>query len=227
VLTLDLTQGYYQSAFGEGLEAEALAKYLLGFLGLEQDKKKGNLVEKDNPALTIVPQLNGALFPVGADHVGPQADFNQQVKAALAVLNDKNGDFQIKAETVSLAQFFEKIRAAADPGEPVRLIQTELRDNSEAFEYCRAYMLDGVLSTRLYLKRANRLSEHKILRQVEPFRALLAAHKILPYSREELNFNWKLLLKNQPHDSICGCSIDEVHREMQVRTASLNDGLDL
>ncbi|MDZ7307602.1 MAG: glycosyl hydrolase-related protein [candidate division KSB1 bacterium] len=28
---------------------------------------------------------------------------------------------------------------------------------------------------------------------------------------------WKALLKNHPHDSICGCSIDQVHRDMQPR----------
>lgn len=25
---------------------------------------------------------------------------------------------------------------------------------------------------------------------------------------------WKLLMQNHPHDSICGCSVDDVHREM-------------
>ena len=24
-------------------------------------------------------------------------------------------------------------------------------------------------------------------------------------------------MKNHPHDSICGCSVDEVHREMEAR----------
>ena len=28
---------------------------------------------------------------------------------------------------------------------------------------------------------------------------------------------WKLLLENQPHDSICGCSVDQVHEEMRAR----------
>ncbi|MDO8685011.1 MAG: glycoside hydrolase family 38 C-terminal domain-containing protein, partial [Armatimonadota bacterium] len=28
---------------------------------------------------------------------------------------------------------------------------------------------------------------------------------------------WKLCLQNHPHDSICGCSIDQVHREMMPR----------
>ena len=32
-----------------------------------------------------------------------------------------------------------------------------------------------------------------------------------------LNQAWKYLLQNHPHDSICGCSIDEVHRENVCR----------
>ncbi len=38
-----------------------------------------------------------------------------------------------------------------------------------------------------------------------------------PTRRGLLDYAWKLLLKNQPHDSICGCSMDEVHREMGPR----------
>src|SRR6185295_2111358 len=32
-----------------------------------------------------------------------------------------------------------------------------------------------------------------------------------------INLAWKNLLQNQPHYSICGCSIDQVHREMIQR----------
>jgi len=37
-----------------------------------------------------------------------------------------------------------------------------------------------------------------------------------------LTYAWKVLLQNAPHDSICGCSIDEVHREMETRFAKVN-----
>ena len=32
-----------------------------------------------------------------------------------------------------------------------------------------------------------------------------------------LPITWRLLMENHPHDSICGCSIDQVHDEMKVR----------
>ncbi|MBU6450807.1 MAG: hypothetical protein KGS72_03445 [Cyanobacteria bacterium REEB67] len=228
VLALDLTQGYYQSTFGEGLKSDALAAFLLKYLDLVQDTAGGVKTNQAGVmAPTIVPELNGALLPVGADHVGPQSDFKQQLKDALALINKK--DLYVRPQTVSLDQFFKAVAEAtvAKFGEPRRLIESELRDNAAAFEFARAYMLDGVLSARLYLKRDNRLAEYKILRQAEPFRALLAAHKVMPYCLDELDYNWKLLLKNHPHDSICGCSIDVVHREMQVRTAALADGLEM
>ena len=28
---------------------------------------------------------------------------------------------------------------------------------------------------------------------------------------------WRILLENHPHDSICGCSVDQVHQEMALR----------
>jgi mannosylglycerate hydrolase len=226
VLTLALTQGYYQSVFGEGLKSLDLAGQLLKYLDFVQDAKGVVKVNQNSTvAPTVVPEMNGALLPVGADHVGPQANFKEQLREAMALINKE--DLYVRPQTVSLDQFFDALADStrAKFGEARRLIAGELRDNKAAFSCARAYMLDGVLSTRLYLKRDNRLSEYQILRQAEPFRALLAVHGLLPYCNDELDFYWKLLLKNHPHDSICGCSIDSVHREMLTRTESIGDGL--
>jgi alpha-mannosidase/mannosylglycerate hydrolase len=40
-------------------------------------------------------------------------------------------------------------------------------------------------------------------------------------SEKFIEYVWKLILQNQPHDSICGCSIDEVHQEMVTRTQKI------
>ena len=37
------------------------------------------------------------------------------------------------------------------------------------------------------------------------------------YPAGPLAYAWRKLLQNHPHDSICGCSIDEVHEEMLPR----------
>ena len=34
-----------------------------------------------------------------------------------------------------------------------------------------------------------------------------------------MTYSWKKLMQNHPHDSICGCSVDEVNEEMKTRFA--------
>jgi len=74
----------------------------------------------------------------------------------------------------------------------------------------------GVMSARMYLKQQNDLSQHTLERMVEP----LAAFNYLyggEYEAGSIETLWKLLLKNHPHDSICGVSIDPVHVDMEYR----------
>jgi len=87
----------------------------------------------------------------------------------------------------------------------------------------------GVLSARMYLKQQNHKSEKLIEKQVEP----LSMMNFLTggeYGSNHINAAYKKLLMNQPHDSICGCSIDDVHKDMEVRTdlvdTMLNDEID-
>jgi alpha-mannosidase/mannosylglycerate hydrolase len=55
----------------------------------------------------------------------------------------------------------------------------------------------------------------------------LHCEKLVEYPAAQLNYAWRLLLQNQPHDSICGCSVDEVHREMMHRTAKFHQVLNV
>jgi alpha-mannosidase len=48
----------------------------------------------------------------------------------------------------------------------------------------------------------------------------------VPYPDAELRLAWRDLLRNHPHDSICGCSCDEVHRDMLFRYEQLDRTLD-
>jgi len=82
----------------------------------------------------------------------------------------------------------------------------------------RAYLLPDVASTRTYLKQANAALEDQWERTVEPLVALTArgGRALAPGFWAE---GWELILKNHPHDSICGCSVDAVHREMEARTS--------
>ena len=48
-----------------------------------------------------------------------------------------------------------------------------------------------------------------------------------PYPHEMLLYAWKTLMKNHPHDSICGCSCDEVNAEMQTRFAKAKQATEM
>ncbi len=87
-------------------------------------------------------------------------------------------------------------------------------------------VLRGVNSARLYLKQANELAEQRLL-SVETLAALRALRNGGRFPKEDFTFAWRELLKCQPHDSICGCSCDEVHRDMLDRYASLHRTLDM
>ncbi len=80
----------------------------------------------------------------------------------------------------------------------------------------KAHLLPGVWSTRSWIKLANRACEAELLGFAEPF-AALAAKAGAPDERPALRLAWRTLLQNHAHDSICGCSRDEVHDAMRAR----------
>ncbi len=79
-----------------------------------------------------------------------------------------------------------------------------------------AHLLPGVWSTRTWIKLANRACESALLGYAEPL-AALAARAGAPDERPALRLAWRTLLQNHAHDSICGCSRDEVHEAMRAR----------
>lgn len=79
-----------------------------------------------------------------------------------------------------------------------------------------APLLPGVWSTRTWIKLANRRCEAALEGHAEPL-AALAALAGMEDERPALRVAWKALLRNQAHDSICGCSRDEVHAQMRAR----------
>ncbi len=237
VLAYHLTNGYYQTGFHElggepgGAAVAAGAAAKRGALEAAKDglKKLTNELRSwvevgdgDNGHISPYCSLvDGALHPVGADHCAPPFNFASTVeKINQALSADK---VPLKAVSCSLTEYLERVQTALEKHKVrVGLLEGEMRDNSAAKQYARSYLLYGVLSTRLYLKRANRLAEYKLSRLWEPLLSSLHVRKKLAYPGQELRFAWKLLLKNHPHDSICGCSVDAVHDEMMVRFSRLD-----
>jgi alpha-mannosidase len=86
-------------------------------------------------------------------------------------------------------------------------------------------ILRGVNSARIYLKQANERAERRLL-SIETAASLRTLREDAPYPADDLRLAWRDLLRNHPHDSICGCSCDEVHRDMLVRYEQLDRTLD-
>lgn len=78
------------------------------------------------------------------------------------------------------------------------------------------WQISATLSSRCDVKRSNDLCQNELELSVEPGLAIRAASgdvESLPFWR----YTWKHFLQNHAHDSICGCSIDQVHRMMLCR----------
>jgi hypothetical protein len=165
------------------------------------------------------------LFSAGKDHTQAPGQFKRKIEELNKILPEGR-----KALAISIDEFLVDLKNWAKERKLPEL-SGDLRDNTNTAvsEWFPAYVLDGVSSTRLYLKRANALTEHRLIRIDEPLFAMLQVMGVMSYPKHELDYLWRLLLQNHPHDSICGCSVDPVHQEMMTRTQQINsflDGLD-
>ncbi len=160
-------------------------------------EKKAEILKKN---LDLISEKSGnfLLFPIGADHLGVEKDINDQILAVNEILKE---DYNIK-----LSSPFEYFKRVQSNFEKFRF-DDELRDNSKTF------ILPGTHSSRLDLKRMNIECTHK----------LDLASKFIKFRRSEekyekiIEYAYKLLLQNQAHDGICGCSTDDTHSENIIR----------
>lgn len=81
------------------------------------------------------------------------------------------------------------------------------------------WLIPGVLSSRVWIKQANADCQNLLCHWAEPFGALAKQLAGAEDPAGFLDVAWHWLLMNHPHDSICGCSIDQVHEDMKYRFA--------
>ena len=79
----------------------------------------------------------------------------------------------------------------------------------------RANLLPGVVSARIDLKAACARAERWLERYAEPLQALYGGDWPEPFLAQA----WARMFQNSAHDSICGCSADEVSAQVLVRYA--------
>ncbi|MBA4180505.1 MAG: hypothetical protein C0506_07955 [Anaerolinea sp.] len=80
----------------------------------------------------------------------------------------------------------------------------------------RSNVLVGVLSARMNIKQRDFEVSGWLEKYAEPLELLAYLHHG-PDGAPALRHAWRLQLENSPHDSICGCSVDQTHREMFPR----------
>ncbi len=165
------------------------------------------------------------LMLVGSDHVEPQAGL-PGLLAAVAAMPDAPAEVRHGG----LGEFFARVRARlradglwgegtgpAPAGLPVR--EGELRDTNRSPQGHFNFLLPNVLSSRVALKLQNAEAERELTLWAEPL-AALARLSGAASEQAFLHHAWETLLQNHPHDSIGGCSRDEVHRQMPARFES-------
>lgn len=139
----------------------------------------------------------------GTDHMEPQ----EGLPAVLAEAVDRLREHGLDITIGTLPQYLRIITEAMPP------LQTYCGEMRSSYF---SHLLPGVLSTRMWLKQRNAAGESLLTHWAEPMAAWATIFGE-PHPTTFLRLAWKLLLQNQPHDSICGCSIDTVHREMIPR----------
>ena len=159
---------------------------------------------------------------LGTDHMEP----SPYTSRAIAYANEQLASTQVIHSTIPV--YIQKVLSQIESlEEGIPTIYGELRACD------RMHLLPGVLSTRMWIKQRNHHSQNLLEKWAEPF-SVFAEHmhgktkgdhnfpetigsnrigNVAPILRQ----TWRLLMENHPHDSICGCSIDQVHDEMKPR----------
>jgi hypothetical protein len=128
---------------------------------------------------------------VGTDHMPLPRELPSRVPA--------------EARLGTLAEYLD----GATPHDGITRWQGEMRSAS------RANLLPGVTSARIDLKAACGRTERWLERYAEPLQALYGGD----WPEAFLQIAWSRMFQNSAHDSICGCSADEVSAQVLVRYA--------
>ncbi len=148
-------------------------------------------------------QISSVLIMNGTDHQEAQAGLPAALRAALAPVEG------VSAEIASLSAYVARARREAG--------ESPVRHAGELRSPLRAHLLPGVTSVRVRQKQRDFANLSRLERYAEPLATwadALAGRRDLTAFTEHA---WKLSVQNHPHDSICGCSVDQVHRDMEFR----------
>lgn len=152
----------------------------------------------------------GLIFD-GGDHLFP--DMRHYGILQEAIHSDRK-DWKIVHGTLGgfLREFAETL------GEDAVLLEGELREPARwPTSEDQQFLIPGCLASRVWIKQENAACESLLCQWAEPMAVLATRRTGMEYPQGFLDVAWKWLIQNHPHDSICGCSVDQVHEDMKYR----------
>jgi len=213
----EATTSEFRWASPDGSEVLALHfPYGYGMMAvLPEDRTAlANILRSMRSMLEPLATTRYLLLPNGTDHLPAHQGLSQVIRTANEMLED--------AQMVhgSYPMLVDAIKADLDGRlDKLPRLEGEFRSSQ------RSNILPGVLSARIWLKQRYQECEDLLARRAEPMAAW--AHLIRTRNGDPTNWGksdqgllrhaWKLLLQNGPHDSVTGCSIDEVYEDVRRR----------
>ncbi len=138
----------------------------------------------------------------GNDHADPDALVFERLKEA-------TGRAPFTAEVGTLEDYAKRLSDLPRDGTP--RVRGELRSPA------RSNLTPGVSSTRAWIKQRDFQNSYLLERIADPLAALASLSNDADDLAALLEVAWRMEIQNHPHDSICGCSIDQVHQDMRYR----------
>lgn len=207
----------WESEDGSGVLAIHLPCWYNNAQRFSEDMTKAmkylEFIEKSFEGVAATPYL---LLMNGVDHLEAQENLIPIIKRMNEMLPDGR-----KVVQTTMQDYVDRVKEyAGKPGirEAMAVYKGEMRNGVDY------NILQGTLSSRIYLKSANAKAQNLLENRLEPVYCLvgmLGAEN--RYPADHMTYLWKLLIQNHPHDSICGCSRDEVHDHMEDRYERIHE----
>ncbi|HEX7542043.1 MAG TPA: hypothetical protein VF352_07920, partial [Anaerolineales bacterium] len=196
---------YLRDGYGNGADLPA-----------DNLERFASMIAEKGDALAAVSATPDLLIMYGTDHMEPPRDTSEAIAYADEMLRDTHVIHS------TLPQYVAAIQAS------IKKKKVELPTIVGELRACkRMHLLPGVLSTRMWIKQRNHACETLLTKWVEQFstfaelttsgKSQTTLSSAIRQPSSLIRQSWRLLMENHPHDSICGCSIDQVHEEMKVR----------
>lgn len=173
-------------------------------------KRAEEMIERSKKAGSC----NAFLLMDGVDHM----DADPMVPKIIEIMNEKIDGIDVKH--AYMQEYIEAVEASEKNLDTMKGPLYNLGGKG-----LNNRVLKNVLSSMVHLKQANDACETAITCWAEPL-DFVALNNTSP-SGSEINSHldrsgfiteaWKQIMQNHPHDSICGCSISDVHKDNECR----------